>query len=141
MDCYEFMTLYKENATAIQERIQSKELYDLYASFLGVPADAPQELAEKYLRSVQFFHFEDRKADEECVYGIGINHLKKRITVAFRGRCVRDDCPIVDHLLGFLCRVSLVTGHYLRACIYLADSHSLCIVLALLRHHPFFSAV
>jgi len=86
MDCYEFLTLYQENAAAIQERIKSKELYDLYASFLGVPADADSEQAEKYLRAVQFFHFEDAKADEECVYGIGVNHLKQRITVAFRGR-------------------------------------------------------
>jgi len=91
IDSFEFITLYRENKDIIQQRIDSQERYELYDSFFEVPENADAAEVEQYLRSLQFLHFADANAEEECVFGLAINHLKKRVTVAFRGSVTAKD--------------------------------------------------
>jgi len=90
-DGFEFISIYKENKEVIQERIDSKERYEMYASLFEVPAEADSKTVEEYLRSVQFLFFADENAEEECVFGIAINHLLRHVTVAFRGSVTTKD--------------------------------------------------
>lgn len=88
---YEFITLYQENRDAIEKRIDSKDRYEMYASLFAVPQDADPDAIQAHLQSMEMIHFEDAHLEEECVFGIGINNLYKRVTVAFRGSVTPTD--------------------------------------------------
>jgi hypothetical protein len=91
IDAFEFITLYRENKEIIQKRIDSMERYEMYASFFEIPEDSDAHTTEQYLRSVQFLHFSDSNAEEECVFALTINHFERRVSVAFRGSVTAKD--------------------------------------------------
>jgi hypothetical protein len=91
IDAFEFITLYRESKEVIQKRIDSTERYEMYASFFELPEDADAETVEQQLRSIQFLHFSDSNAEEECVFGLSLNHLEKKVMVAFRGSVTTKD--------------------------------------------------
>jgi len=91
IDGYEFLTLYKENKEAIQKKIESKERYEMYASIFAVPEGVDDDTARMYLRSKEMIHCDDLNSEEECVFGVIINHINKRVTVAFRGSVTPKD--------------------------------------------------
>jgi hypothetical protein len=91
INALEFITLYRENKDIIQKRIDSMERYEMYAAFFELPEDADALTVEQHLRSIEFLHFSDSNAEEECVFGLGINHLERKVTVAFRGSVTAKD--------------------------------------------------
>lgn len=91
IDGYEFISLYKENKEAITKKIDSEERYEMYSSIFNIPEDADAKTAETMLRSMELLYFDDAKSEDECVFSIGINHLLKRVTLAFRGSVTPKD--------------------------------------------------
>ena len=77
-------SLYHENYDRVQELVQCDERTDMYR-------DSMSSLDKQELLQVEITALDMEKSEEECVYLVSVNHVLKKVTVAFRGSVTAQD--------------------------------------------------
>ena len=77
-----------------EQRLKDSERAEMYHTAMSLQRfqdQFPREILDTVMKQIFLIELDDLNEEEECVYAVAINKVRKRVTIAFRGSVTKKD--------------------------------------------------